>query len=86
MVKVIYLGYIWYTVSRKEDNRLSILCMLILASCVIVTISLLPLPTALATKTSTEVNALIQKGNALYRLGNVNLKKEYFSRETSQFQ
>ena len=58
--------------------------MLILTSCVLVTVSLLPLATAaLAQNTSTEVNALIKKGLSLSHLGNYTQAIQYFDKVLS---
>ena len=59
---------------------LPLLSTLILTGCVLVTISLLPLPAALAQNTSTEVNALIEKGADLDSLGNYTGAIKYYDK------
>ena len=51
-----------------------------MTSCVLVTVSLLPLSTALAQKTSTQVNTLIEIGNTLDDLGNHTGAIQYYDR------
>ena len=57
--------------NRFDIDGLSILCILLfLTSCVLVTISLLPLAAALVKNASQEVNALVDKGISPGALGN----------------
>jgi len=65
---------------RFDIDGLSILFILILISCIFVTISLLPLPAILAQKTSTEINALIEVGNVLDNLGNHTGAIQYYDK------
>ena len=54
-----------------------------MTSCVLVTVSLLPLSTALAQKTSTQVNILIEIDNTLDDLGNHTGAIQYYDRASA---